>query len=214
MRRHRLGQPRKGRNSKEEAKPFCISRGEVWEAYVRVKSNQGAAGLDGQSIKELERDLKKNLYRIWNRMSSGSYFPPPVRTVKIPKANGGERTLGIPTVSDRIAQMDVKNRLEAVVDPLFVPASYGYRPKKSALDAVGQARQMKSVRKHAQERWMELYIERWLKAPAQEEEGNLLKRERGTPQGGVISPLLANLFPHYAFDLWMGQNWSHLPFER
>jgi len=214
VRRHRLGQPRKGRNSKEEAKPFCISRGEVWEAYVRVKSNQGAAGLDGQSIKELERDLKKNLYRIWNRMSSGSYFPPPVRTVKIPKANGGERTLGIPTVSDRIAQMDVKNRLEAVVDPLFVPASYGYRPKKSALDAVGQARQMKAVRKHAQERWMELYIERWLKAPAQEEEGNLLKRERGTPQGGVISPLLANLFPHYAFDLWMGQNWSHLPFER
>ena len=137
-----VGPTRKGRSLKDEAKPFCISRWEVWEAYLRVKSNQGAAGLDGQSIEESERDLKKNLYRIWNRMSSGSYFPPPVRTVKIPKANGGERTLGIPTVSDRIAQMVVKNRMEAVVDPLFLPASYGYRPKKSALEAVGQARQM------------------------------------------------------------------------
>ena len=199
-----VGPTRKGRSLKDEAKPFCISRWEVWEAYLKVKSNQGAAGLDGQTIEEFERDLKKNLYRIWNRMSSGSYFPPPVRTVKIPKANGGERTLGIPTVSDRIAQMVVKNRLEAVVDPLFLPASYGYRPNKSALDAVGQARQMcwaydwvcdldikgffdnldhdlmmKAVRKHAQERWMELYIERWLKAPAQDEEGRLLKRERG-----------------------------------
>jgi hypothetical protein len=137
-----IGPTCKGRSLKDEAKPFCISRWEVWEAYLKVKSKQGAAGLDGQSIEEFERDLKKNLYRIWNRMSSGSYFPPPVRTVKIPKANGGERTLGIPTVSDRIAQMVVKNRLEAVVDPLFLPASYGYRPKKSALDAVGQARQM------------------------------------------------------------------------
>ena len=137
-----IGPTRKGRSLKDEAKPFCISRGEVWEAYVKVKSNRGAAGLDGQSIEDFERDLKKNLYRIWNRVSSGSYFPPPVRTVKIPKANGGERTLGIPTVSDRIAQMVVKNRLEAVVDPLFLPASYGYRPNKSALDAVGQARQM------------------------------------------------------------------------
>jgi RNA-directed DNA polymerase len=234
-----VGPTRKGRSLKDKAKPFSISRWEVWEAYLKVKSNEGAAGLDGQSIADFERGLKKNLYRIWNRMSSGSYFPPPVRTVKIPKANGGERTLGIPTVSDRIAQMVVKNRLEAVVDPLFLPASYGYRPGKSALDAVGQARQMcwaydwvcdldikgffdnldhglmmKAVRKHAQERWMVLNIERWLKAPAQEEEGNLLQREKGTPQGGVISPLLANLFLHYAFDLWMGRNWHHLPFER
>src|SRR5437016_5015732 len=230
---------RKGRSLKDEAKPFCISRWEVWEAYLKVKSNQGAAGRDGQSIEDFERDLKKNLYRIWNRMSSGSYFPPPVRTVKIPKANGGERTLGIPTVSDRIAQMVVKNRLEAVVDPLFVPASYGYRPNKSALDAVGRARQMcwaydwvcdldikgffdnldhelmmRAVKKHAKEQWAVLYIERWLKAPAQDEAGNLLKRERGTPQGGVISPLLANLFLHYAFDLWMRRKWKHLPFER
>jgi RNA-directed DNA polymerase len=234
-----IGPTRKGRSLKDEAKPFCISRWEVWEAYVRVKSNQGAAGLDGQSIEEFERDLKKNLYRIWNRMSSGSYFPPPVRTVKIPKAKGGERTLGIPTVADRIAQMVVKNRLEAVVDPLFLPASYGYRPKKSALEAVGQARQMcwaydwvcdldikgffdnldhdlmmRAVKKHAKEKWVVLYIERWLKAPAQDEAGNLLKRERGTPQGGVISPLLANLFLHYALDLWMRRKWKHLPFER
>jgi hypothetical protein len=132
-----VGPTRKGRSLKDEAKPFCISRWEVWEAYLKVKSNQGAAGLDEQSIEDFERNLKKNLYRIWNRMSSGSYFPPPVRTVKIPKADGGERPLGIPTVSDRIAQMVVKNRLEAVVDPLFLPASYGYRPKKSALECGG-----------------------------------------------------------------------------
>ena len=234
-----VGSTCKGRSPKDEAKPFYISRWEVWEAWLQVKSNEGAAGLDGQSIEEFERGLKKNLYRIWNRMSSGSYFPPPVRTVKIPKASGGERTLGIPTVSDRIAQMVVKNRLEAVVEPLLLPASYGYRPNKSALDAVGQARRMcwacdwvcdldikgffdnldhelmmRAVRKHAKERWMVLYIDRWLKAPAQDEEGHLLQREKGTPQGGVISPLLANLFLHYAFDLWMRRNWTHLPFER
>jgi RNA-directed DNA polymerase len=234
-----VGPTRQGRSLKDEAKPFGISRWEVWDAYLKVKSNQGAAGLDRQSIEEFEKDLKNNLYKIWNRMSSGSYFPPPVLTVKIPKANGGERTLGIPTVSDRIAQMVVKNRLEAVVEPLFVSASYGYRPKKSALDAVAQARQMcwdydwvcdldikgffdnldhdlmmRAVRKHAKEKWVELYVERWLKAPAQDEAGHLLKRDRGTPQGGVISPLLANLFLHYAFDLWMRRNWKHLPFER
>ena len=124
-----------------EAKPFCISKREVWEAYKRVKANQGAAGVDEQSIADFERDLKGNLYKIWNRMSSGSYFPAPVRTVKIPKANGGERKLGIPTVSDRIAQQVVKSRLEPAVDPLFHPDSYGYRPGKSALDAVEQARQ-------------------------------------------------------------------------
>jgi RNA-directed DNA polymerase len=204
-----------------------------------VKSNQGAAGLDRQTIEEFEEDLKNNLYKVWNRMSSGSYFPPPVLMVKIPKANGGERTLGIRTVADRVAQMVVKNRLEAVVGPLFLSESYGYRPNKSALDAVGRARQMcwdydwvcdldikgffdnldhdlmmRAVKKHAKEKWIELYIERWLKAPMQNEEGQLLTRERGTPQGGVISPLLANLFLHYAFDLWMRRKWSHLPFER
>ena len=187
----------------------------------------------------LRRDLKDNLYKIWNRMSSGSYFPPPVRTVKIPKANGGERTLGIPTVSDRIAQMVVKTRLEPAVDPLFHPDSYGYRPGKSALEAVGQARQrcwafdwvvdldikgffdnidhdllMRAVKKHAKDPWVVLYIERWLKVPAQDEEGGVTEREKGTPQGGVISPLLANLFLHYAFDVWMRKTYPHLPFER
>ncbi len=234
-----VGPTRDGRSSKDKAKPYCISRQEVLEAYRKVKSNKGAAGIDEQTIEDFERDMKNNLYRVWNRMSSGSYFPPPVRTVKIPKAGGGERPLGIPTVSDRVAQMVVKNRLEPLVDPLFQADSYGYRPKKSALDAVGRAWQMcwaynwvcdldikgffdnldhdlmmRAVKKHAKEKWVMLYIERWLKAPAQDEAGNLLKRERGTPQGGVISPLLANLFLHYAFDLWMRRKWKHLPFER
>jgi RNA-directed DNA polymerase len=195
-----------------EAKPYCISKWEVWEAYKRVKANQGAAGVDEQSIADFDQRGKDNLYKIWNRMSSGSYFPPPVRTVKIPKANGGERKLGIPTVSDRIAQMVVKTRLEPAVDPPFHPDSYGYRPGKSALEAVGQARQrcwafdwvvdldikgffdnidhdllMRAVKKHAQDPWVVLYIERWLKAPAQEAEGGLTEREKGTPQGGVIT---------------------------
>jgi RNA-directed DNA polymerase len=124
-----------------EAKPFCISKWEVWEAYKRVKANKGAAGVDEQTIEDFEKKLKKNLYKIWNRMSSGSYFPPPVRTVKIPKANGGERRLGIPTVSDRIAQQVVKSRLEPEVERLFHADSYGYRPGKSALEAVGTARE-------------------------------------------------------------------------
>jgi len=197
-----------------EAKPFCISKKEVWEAYERVKENKGAAGVDGQSIEDFEKRLKKNLYKIWNRMSSGSYFPPPVRTVKIPKKNGGERKLGIPTVADRIAQQVVKARLEPEVEPLFHADSYGYRPGKSALDAVGQARErcwrydwvldldikgffdnlsqdllLRAVKKHAKERWIVLYIERWLKAPVQEEDGRLVPREKGTPQGGVATPL-------------------------
>jgi RNA-directed DNA polymerase len=222
-----------------EAKPFCISKWEVWEAYRRVKANKGAAGVDEQSIADFERKLKDNLYKLWNRLSSGSYFPPPVRTVKIPKADGGERKLGIPTVSDRIAQMVVKSRLEPEVDHLFHADSYGYRPGKSALDAVGQARQrcwrydwvvdldikgffdnidhellMRAVRKHAKDKLVVLYIERWLKAPVQEEDGTLVPREKGTPQGGVISPLLANLFLHYAFDEWMRRSYPHLPFER
>jgi RNA-directed DNA polymerase len=222
-----------------KAKPFCISKQEVWEAYKRVKANKGAAGVDEQSIADFEKRLKPNLYKIWNRMSSGSYFPPPVRTVKIPKANGGERKLGIPTVSDRIAQMVVKSRLEPEVDPLFHPDSYGYRPGKSALDAVGQARQrcwrsdwiidldikgffdnidqnllMRAVKKHAKEKWIVLYIERWLQAPIQEEDGRLIQRERGTPQGGVASPLLANLFLHYAFDRWIAAKYPQVQFER
>ncbi len=222
-----------------EAKPFCISKKEVWEAYQKVKSNKGSAGIDGQTIEDFEKGLKKNLYRIWNRMSSGSYFPPPVRTVKIPKKSGGERSLGIPTVADRIAQQVVKARLEPEVDSLFHPDSYGYRPGKSALDAVGQARQrcwqndwvldldiraffdnldqnllMRAVKKHASQRWMVLYIERWLKAPVEQENGQLVPRQKGTPQGGVASPLLANLFLHYAFDRWMATYYPSVPFER
>ena len=222
-----------------EAKPFCISKKEVWEAYKRVKENKGAAGVDGQSIEDFEKRLKKNLYNIWNRMSSGSYFPPPVRTVKIPKKNGGERKLGIPTVADRIAQQVVKARLEPEVEPLFHADSYGYRPGKSALDAVGQARKrcwrldwvldldiksffdmlsqdllLRAVKKHAPEQWIILYIERWLKAPVQEEDGRLVPRERGTPQGGVVSPLLANLFLHYALDRWLAAHYPQVPFER
>ena len=222
-----------------EAKPYCISKWEVWEAYKRVKANQGAAGVDEQTIADFERDLKGNLYKIWNRMSSGSYFPPPVRTVKIPKKNGGERKLGIPTVTDRIAQQVVKARLEPEVEPLFHADSYGYRPGKSALDAVGQARKrcwrldwvldldiksffdtlsqdllLRAVKKHAPEQWIALYIERWLKAPVQEEDGRLVPREKGTPQGGVASPLLANLFLHYALDRWLAAHYPQVPFER
>jgi RNA-directed DNA polymerase len=222
-----------------EAKPFSISQQEVWEAYQKVKANHGAAGVDGQSMAECETRVKDNLYRLWNRMSSGSYFPPPVRTVTIPKADGGERKLGIPTVSDRIAQMVVKSRLEPVVDPLFHPDSYGYRPGTSALEAVGQTRQrcwkldwvidldikgffdnidhdllMRAVKKHAKEKWVVLYIERWLQAPAQAEDGHVTARGKGTPQGGVVSPLLANLFLHYAFDRWMQKTYPHLLFER
>jgi RNA-directed DNA polymerase len=230
---------RDGSSPKDKAKPYCITRIEVLEAYFKVKSNKGAAGIDEQTIEDFERNLKRNLYKVWNRRSWGSYFPPPVRTVMIPKAKGGERALGIPTVADRVAQMVVKNRLEPLVEPLFHPNSFGYRPGKSALDAVGWARQrcwsfdwvcdldikgffdnldhdlmMRAVRKHVKDKWIILYIERWLNAAAQDAEGNLLKRERGTPQGGVISPLLANLFLHYAFDLWMLRKWKHLPFER
>ena len=222
-----------------EAKPYRISKQEVWKAYEKVKANKGAAGVDEQSIEDFDKKLKDNLYKIWNRMSSGSYFPPPVLAVEIDKDGGGKRKLGIPTVSDRIAQMVVKSRLEPEVEPLFVPDSYGYRPRKSALEAVGQARQRcweydwvidldikgffdnidhelmdRAVRKHAKDEWAILYIERWLKAPLQEEGGQLVEREQGTPQGGVVSPLLANLFLHYTFDLWMRRKYPHLPFER
>jgi len=126
---------------KPKEKPFAISKRVVWDAYERVKANQGAAGVDGESIAEFERDLKGNLYKLWNRMSSGSYFPPPVRAVEIPKKAGGVRTLGVPTVADRIAQTVVRSYLEPEVEPMFHPDSYGYRPGRSALDAVAACRQ-------------------------------------------------------------------------
>jgi RNA-directed DNA polymerase len=222
-----------------KAKPFCISKWEVWEAYKLVKANKGSAGVDGQSIAEFEEDLKNNLFKIWNRMSSGSYFPPPVRRVNIPKDNGKTRPLGIPTVSDRIAQTVVKRYLEPIVEEYFHADSYGYRPGKSAIEAIGVARQrcwrydwvldldikgffdnidhdllMRAVRKHTDCKWVLLYIERWLNAPAQLEDGSLIHRDKGTPQGGVISPLLANLFLHDAFDIWMQRQYPQIPFER
>ena len=222
-----------------KAKPFCISKRVVWEAYKRVKANKGGAGVDGESVADFERDLKNNLYKVWNRMSSGSYFPPPVRAEEIPKDDGGKRALGIPTVADRIAQTVVKIYLEPMVEPIFHPDSYGYRPGKSAIEAVGKARQrcwrydwvldldirgffnnldhelmMRAVRKHTDCKWILLYIERWLKAPAQLNDGTLVSRHRGTPQGGVVSPLLANLFLHYTFDAWMGRSYPAIPFER
>ena len=223
----------------DKAKPFSIAKREVWEAYKRVRDNQGAAGVDGQSIDEFGGDLGNNLYKLWNRMSSGSYFPPPVRRVEIPKGDGRLRPLGIPTVADRIAQMVVKRYLEPKLEPHFHPDSYGYRPGKSAIQAVGRARKrcwrydwvidldikgffdnidhellMLAVKRHTNCRWVLLYIERWLKAPAQLKDGTLVDRDKGTPQGGVISPLLANLFLHYVFDKWMEKHLPSIPFER
>jgi RNA-directed DNA polymerase len=205
----------------------------------RIKANKGAAGIDEESIADFEINLKGNLYKIWNRMSSGSYLPPPVRVVEIAKKDGGQRKLGVPTVSDRIAQMVAKLYLEPQVDKYFHPDSYGYRLGKSAIEAIETARQrcwrfdwaldldikaffdeidhkllMRAVRTHTDCRWLLLYIERWLKAPAQLENGTLVSRDKGSPQGSVISPLLANLFLHYAFDEWMRRNHSSIPFER
>ena len=223
----------------DRAKPFDIPKREVWEAYKRVRANHGAAGVDGQSISDFEADMSNNLYKLWNRLSSGSYFPPPVRRVDIPKGDGKTRPLGIPTVADRVAQMVVKRFLEPLLEPVFHNDSYGYRPGKSALDAVGTARQrcwryawvldldikaffdsietellMRAVRKHTDCPWVLLYIERWLTASVQMADGSLIERARGTPQGGVISPLLANLFLHYAFDTWMQRHYPGIPFER
>ena len=223
----------------DEAKPFKIPKRDVWEAFKRVKANQGAAGVDGQSIADFEADLKGNLYKLWNRMSSGSYFPPPVRRVDIPKADGRMRPLGIPTVADRVAQEVARRFLEPILEPVFHTDSYGYRPGKSAIDAVRTARQRcwrydwvldldvkgyfdsidwelmcKAVRRHTDCPWVLLYIERWLMAPVQMEDGRIVPRTAGTPQGGVISPLLANLFLHYAFDMWMAREFPHIPFER
>ena len=223
---------------KSHDKPFGISKWAVWEAYRRVKANKGAPGVDGQSIGDFETDLKDNLYKVWNRMSSGTYFPPPVRAVEIPKP-GGVRTLGVPTVADRIAQTVVAMELEVNVEPLFHEDSYGYRPKRSALDAVGVCRErcwktdwvldldirkffdsvdhdlmMKAVRAHTDQQWVVLYAQRWLTAPLQRPDGTLEARGRGTAQGSAVSPVMANLFLHYAFDAWMAREFPTIAFER
>lgn len=222
-----------------KAKSFSISKHAVWEAYKKVNANNGCAGVDKQTLQDFNLDLKNNLYKLWNRLSSGCYFPPPVRRVEIPKTNGKTRPLGIPTVTDRIAQMVVKDYLEPIVDPSFHEDSYGYRPGKSAIDAVEQTRQrcwrddwvldldikgffdsldhklvMKAVRKFTKEAWVLLYIQRWLQAEVQLLNGERVQRTLGTPQGGVISPLLANMFLHFVFDQWMRIKFPCVHFER
>lgn len=216
-------------------KPYDIPKALVWEAYQYVKANGGSAGIDHESLEQFESHLSSNLYKLWNRMCSGSYFPPPVKGVPIPKKSGGVRMLGVPTVADRVAQTVVKRLLEPVIDPVFHENSYGYRPGRSAHDAIAIVRRrswqydwvvefdikglfdnidhdllLKALRKHCQTPWVLLYVDRWLKAPMQTSEG-MAERARGTPQGGVVSPLLANLFLHYAFDRWVQR---HLPSVR
>lgn len=212
----------------------------MWEAWKRVKANKGAAGVDEQSIAQFEQDLKGNLYRLWNRMSSGCYFPSPVRAVEIPKRGGdGVRVLGVPTVTDRVAQTVAVMYLEPAVEPIFHQDSYGYRPNRSALDAVGVCRErcwrsdwvidldirsffdsidhdllLRAVERHTDQRWILLYVRRWLVAPLRQPDGTLVERDRGSPQGSAISPLLANIFLHYAFDAWMTREHPSVPFER
>ena len=225
---------------KSQAKPFDISKWEVKEAWEEVRANKGAPGVDGQSIGDFEKDLKNNLYKVWNRMSSGSYFPPPVRAVAIPKPHGGgTRMLGIPAVADRVAQTVVARHLMRRVEPIFHPDSFGYRPGRSALDAVGKCRErcwkrdwvvefdiakffdsvpwdllVKAVEAHTDAVWVRLYVRRWRAAPLAMPDGSLLERERGTPQGAPVSPVLANLFLHYAFDTWMAREFPAVWFER
>jgi RNA-directed DNA polymerase len=224
-----------------EGKPFQIPKQLVWEAYRRVRANKGAAGVDGQSLAEFESDLRNNLYKIWNRMSSGTYFPPPVMAVEIPKAAGGTRVLGVPTVADRVAQTVAAMALEARTESIFHADSYGYRRRRGALDAVAACRQrcwkkdwvididvqdffdsvpwdlmVKAVEANITtgQTWVLLYVRRWLAAPLQLPDGALARRDRGTPQGSAISPVLANLFMHYAFDLFLDRNFPGVQFER
>ena len=220
-------------------KPFEISKQLVLQAYRAVKANKGSPGIDGESIEVFEENLKDNLYRIWNRMSSGSYIPPSVKAVPIPKKSGGTRILGVPTVSDRVAQMVVKMILEPTLESIFDEDSYGYRPGRSAHEAIAVTRQrcwqydwvvefdvkglfdnirhdllMKALRKHCDRDWILLYVQRWLEAPMETDNGEKIQRSCGTPQGGVVSPLLANLFLHYAFDTWVRRSLPGVPFCR
>ena len=220
-------------------KPFAVERAEVAAAWEKVRANAGAPGVDRVSLAAFGADLENNLYKIWNRMSSGSYFPPPVKAVEIPGPDGGVRVLGVPAIGDRVAQTVVAARIEAVAEPVFCPDSYGYRPGKSALDAVGACRErcweydwvldldvrkffdsvpwdliVKAVQAHADLPWVILYVKRWLAAPVQMPDGSLAQRDRGTPQGSAVSPVLASLFMHYAFDAWMAREFPDCPFER
>lgn len=223
----------------EETKPFKISKQAVKIGFDRVKANKGTYGIDEQSIEEFEENLKDNLYKIWNRMSSGTYFPKPVKAVAIPKKDGGTRILGIPTVEDRVAQMVSKIYFEPNVEKIFYEDSYGYRPNKSAIQAVGVLRErcwrkdwvvdfdikglfdnirhdylIEMVKRHTEEQWIILYIERWLKTSFKMQDGTIVERTAGTPQGGVISPVLANLFMHYVFDDFMSKEFPNIPWVR
>jgi len=226
--------------STQANKSFAVPKQLVWEAYQRVAANKGAAGVDGMSIADFEADLRGNLYKIWNRMSSGSYFPPPVLAVEIPKPHGqGTRVLGVPTVADRIAQTVVALTLEARTESIFRDDSYGYRPGRSALDAVGVCRtrcqrkdwvidldvaqffdsvdhdlMVKAVQANTDQPWVVLYVKRWLQAPLALPDGTLHQRDRGTPQGSAVSPVLANLFLHYALDAWIKREFPSVEFER
>lgn len=222
-----------------ETKPFNISKRIVFAAYERVKANKGTYGIDEQTMEDFETNLNDNLYKIWNRMSSGTYFPKPVKAVEIPKKNGGTRILGIPTIEDRIAQMVAKIYFEPKVEKIFYEDSYGYRPNKSAIQAIGTLRErcfkknwvvdfdikglfdnirhdylMDMVKRHTNEKWIILYIERWLKAPFKMKDGTIVERTSGTPQGGVISPVLANLFMHYVFDDFMSKRYPYIEWVR
>lgn len=221
------------------AKPFEIPKALVWQAYKKVKANGGAPGVDGVTLKLFGAKLGENLYKIWNRMSSGSYLPPPVKAVEIPKKTGGVRVLGIPTVGDRIAQATVSLLLERELEPVFDADSYGYRPGKSAHQALEQVRKrcwkydwvvefdikgmfdnidhqrlLKALTHHVRTPWVVLYVKRWLIAPLELSNGTVVPRSKGTPQGGVVSPILANLFMHYAFDAWMRREFFNVPFCR
>ncbi len=226
--------------SKPKGRSFEIPKRLIVEAWEKVQANGGAPGVDAVSIAEFGSDVRNSLYKLWNRMSAGSYLPSPVRAVEISKDHGaGVRTLGVPVVADRVAQTAVARLLEAKLDPLFHPDSYGYRPGRSAHDALVRTRSrcwkqdwvldldiraffdsvphdllLKAVAHHTDERWVLLYIGRWLTAPMQMPDGTLLAREKGTPQGSPISPLLANLVMHYAFDAWMAREFPGCPFER
>lgn len=223
-----------------ETRSVPVSKEQIWLAYKKVRSNQGSAGVDQIGMEEYDAERSKHLYKLWNRMASGSYFPPPVKEVEIPKKDGKVRKLGIPTISDRVAQMVIKEYLEPRFEQIFSPHSYGYRPGKNAHQALSAVRAnvrmldwaidldikgffdnidheklMLALKKHVNEKWCLMYIERWLQTPVQTITGELVaKHGKGTPQGGVISPLLANLFLHYAMDKWLEQTHSAVRYVR